>query len=60
MCNTLGIKYKELVCDMPIRWNSTDKMLRMGLEMEKAICTVLGIQDWDKSVKLNLTPTEED
>jgi hypothetical protein len=48
------------MCDMPIRWNSTDKILAAGLYIEKAIRAVLTTQTWDKSVKENLTPTEED
>jgi hypothetical protein len=41
MCATLGIKYRDLMYDMPIQWNSTDKMLTIGLYMEKAIKAVL-------------------
>ena len=45
---------------MPIRWNSTDKMLSAALQMEEAIRAVLATQRWDKSVKEHLTPTDED
>ncbi len=48
------------MCDMPVRWNSTDKMLIAGLYIEKAIKVVLTTQTWDKLVKENLTLTEED
>jgi hypothetical protein len=44
MCATLGIKYIDLMCDMLIQWNSTDKMLNAGLKMEKAIKAVLTAQ----------------
>ena len=60
MCITLGIKYKDLICDMLIRWNLTDKMLNARLYIEKAIILVLTTQTWDKSVKQNLTLIEED
>jgi hypothetical protein len=60
MCATLGTKYKDLMCDMLIRWNLTDNMLSAGLYIEKAIKAVLTAQTWDKSVKENLAPTEED
>ena len=60
MYKTLGIKYLELVCDMPVRWNSTDKMLNAFLKIEKAIRAVLAVQDWDKSVHAKMTPTEDD
>jgi hypothetical protein len=48
------------MCDMPIRWNSTDKMIKAMLRMEKAIRAVLTAQHWDESVRDNLTPTDED
>jgi hypothetical protein len=35
-------------------------MLSAGLHIKKAIKAVLTAQTWDKSVKENLTPTEED
>lgn len=60
MCNTLRIPFLELVCDMPVRWNSTDKMLGAFLKMEKAIRAVLSVQEWDDSVRIYMTPSEED
>jgi hypothetical protein len=45
MCKTLNILYLELVCDMLVRWNSTNKMLTAFLKMEKAIRAVLSVQD---------------
>ena len=60
MCKTLDIKYLDLMCDMPIRWNSTDKMLQAALRMEKPIRAVLMNQEWDTSVREKLTPTETD
>ena len=56
----IGIKYIELMCDMPVRWNSTDKKLTAALKMEKAIRAILMQQEWDLSVRLHLTPTEKD
>lgn len=56
----MGVKYLELACDMPVRWNSTDKMLTTALKMEKPIRAVLLNQEWDPSVRANLTPTDED
>jgi hypothetical protein len=44
MCEVFGIKYIDLMCDMPIRWNSTDKMIKAMLRMEKAIRAVLTAQ----------------
>jgi hypothetical protein len=41
MCKTLDIKYLDLMCDMPVRWNSTDKMIKAALRIEKAIRAVL-------------------
>ena len=60
MCNTPEIKYRDLMCDMPVRWNSTDKMLSIGLHLKKAISAVLVTQEWDKSVRANLTLTNAD
>ena len=60
MCKTLNIQFYELVCDMPVRWNLTDKLLTAFLKMEKAIRAVLNVQEWDESVRLHMTPTEED
>jgi hypothetical protein len=34
MCKLYDIKYVNLMCDMPIRWNSTDKMIKAMLRME--------------------------
>ena len=51
MCKALDIKYRDLMCDMPIRWNSTDKMLSTGLHLKKALDAVLLAQEWDNSVK---------
>jgi hypothetical protein len=59
-CIHLGIKWKELMCDMPVRWNSTDKMLKAVLHLEKPIQRVLLNQDWDESVRTNLTLTDTD
>jgi hypothetical protein len=59
-CLHLNIKWRELVCDMPVRWNSTDKMLMAALHLEKAIRNVLQAQEWDVSVRTNLTPTDTD
>jgi hypothetical protein len=33
------------MCDMPVRWNSTDKMLKAVLHLEKPIQRVLLNQD---------------
>jgi hypothetical protein len=60
MCKALKIPYRDLVCDMLIRWNSTDKILAIGLDLEKAIRAVLQYQEWDASVRAKLTPTDED
>jgi hypothetical protein len=59
-CKLLGIDWKELVCDMPVRWNSTDKLLKAAKHLEGAIRRVLERQQWDKSVRENLTPTDDD
>jgi hypothetical protein len=56
----LGISYIDLMCDMPVRWNSTDRMLGAALRMEKAIRVVLYNQEWDSSVRSKLTPTDDD
>jgi hypothetical protein len=45
---------------MPIRWNSTDKIIKAILQMEKVIRAVLTVQHWDESIRDNLTPTDED
>lgn len=45
---------------MPVRWNSTDKMLKAVLHLEKPIQRVLLNQDWDESVRTNLTLTDTD
>jgi hypothetical protein len=45
MCKTLDVKYLDLMCDMPVRWNSTDKMLQAALRMEKPIRAVLMNQE---------------
>jgi len=37
----LSIKYKDLICNMLIQWNSTDKMLIARLYIKKAIKAVL-------------------
>jgi len=60
MCTTLNIKFIDLMCDMPVRWNSTDNLLKAALRMEKPIRAVLMNQEWDQSVRRHLTPTEED
>ena len=60
MCKVLGISYIDLMCDMPVRWNSTDRMLGAALRMEKAIRAVLYNQEWDSSVRSKLTPTDDD
>jgi zinc finger BED domain-containing protein 1 (E3 SUMO-protein ligase ZBED1) len=60
MCVAMKINYLDLVCDMPVRWNSTDKMVKAVLRMEPAIRAVLTAQQWDKSVRRWLTPTDED
>jgi len=49
-----------MMCDMPVRWNSSDKMVKAALRMEMAIRAVLSSQKWDDSVRKNLTPTDED
>jgi hypothetical protein len=41
MCKTLNIKYLDLIYDMLVRWNSTDKMIKAALRIEKAIRAVL-------------------
>ena len=51
MCQTFNIPYLELVCDMPVGWNSSDMMPCAFLKMEKAIRAVLAHQDWDASVR---------
>jgi hypothetical protein len=48
------------MCDMPIRWNSTDKMIKAMLRMERAIRAVLREQQWDESVRTHLTLTDTD
>jgi hypothetical protein len=60
MCKTLDIKYVDLLCDMPVRWNSTDKMIKTALRMEKPIRAVLLNQEWDQSVRQKLTPSDDD
>ncbi|KAG4427139.1 hypothetical protein IFR05_017378, partial [Cadophora sp. M221] len=60
MCNTLKIPFLELVCDIPVRWNSTNNMLTAFLKMEKAIRAVLSVQEWDEFVRQYMTPTEDD
>ena len=45
---------------MPIRWNSTDKLLQTGLHLEPALRAVLRHQTWDPSVKANLTLDNSD
>ena len=60
MCTTLNIKFIDIMCDMPVRWNSTDNLLKAALRMEKPIRAVLMNQEWDQSVRRNLTPSEED
>jgi hypothetical protein len=38
------------MCDMAVRWNSTDKMLKAVLHLENPIRRVLLNQDWDEAV----------
>jgi hypothetical protein len=45
---------------MPVRWNSTAKLLKAALQLEGAIRRVLKDQQRDKSVRENLTPTDDD
>jgi hypothetical protein len=59
-CIHLGIKWKELMYDMPVRWNSIDKMLKAVLYLEKPIQRVLLNQNWDESVCTNLTLIDTD
>jgi hypothetical protein len=59
-CKDLGITWRELPLDMPVRWNSTDKFLKAMLYLEGAIRLVLRNQQWDKSVRDNLTLTDND
>lgn len=60
MCIAMKINYIDLVCDMPVRWNYTDKMVQATLRLEPAIRAVLTAQQWDRSVRRVLTPTDED
>lgn len=60
MCKTLGVDYCELVCDMPVRWNSSDTMVSAGLQMELPLDHVLRGQKWDQSVRDNLTLDRDD
>jgi hypothetical protein len=60
MCKTSGIDYIDLVCDMPIQWNSTDKLLKAIIRMEKFLHSVLMNQDWNSLVRRNLTSSEKD
>ena len=60
MCALLKILYIDMMCDMPVRWNSSDKMVKAALRIEMAIRAVLSSQKWDESVRKNLTPTDED
>jgi hypothetical protein len=48
------------MCDIPVRWNSTDKMLKAVLHLEKLIQCVLLNQNWDELVHTNLTLTDTD
>lgn len=60
MCKALGISFVELVNDMPVRWGSTDKLVKAALKLEQAIRAVLYRQTWDPSVREHLTPTDAD
>ena len=60
MCKLYDIKYVDLMCDMPIRWNSTDKMIKAMLRIERAIRAVLREQQQDESVRTYLTLTDTD
>ena len=46
--------------DMPVRWNSTDKIIKAALRIEKAIRAVLLNQESDQLVRTKLTPIEDD
>jgi hypothetical protein len=56
----MNITFNELKCDMPVRWNSTDELLKAAIKMERPIRAVLYSQTWDDSVHQNLTPTDTD
>jgi hypothetical protein len=45
MYKVLRIVYIDLMCDMLVRWNLTDKMLRAAIRIEKAIRVVLYNQE---------------
>jgi hypothetical protein len=45
---------------MPIRWNSTDKLLQTGLHLERALRAVLLNQTWDESVREKLSLDNKD
>jgi hypothetical protein len=44
-CIHLGIPWRELTMDMPVRWNSTDRMNKAMLHLERPIRAVLLRQD---------------
>lgn len=60
MCQHLKITFLDIPLDMPTRWSSTDKFLKVVLRMEPAIRAVLANQQWDPSIRLHLTPTDTD
>jgi len=60
MSATLNVKYRDLTCDMPVRWNSTHKLLQTGLHLEKPLRAVLLNQTWDDSVREKLSLDDED
>ncbi len=59
-CKYLEILFIELVNDMPVRWGSTDKMLKALIRMEQPIRMVLRQQTWDPSVREHLYLCDDD
>lgn len=46
-----GLKVQQLSLDMPVRWNSTHKMLESAIKLQVPITAICASQQWDISMR---------
>jgi hypothetical protein len=46
-----GLKVQQLSLDMPVRWNSTYKMLEIATKLRVPITAICASQQWDISMR---------
>lgn len=51
-CKALGLDYRSIPLDMPVRWSSTHEMIERFYSMKDAIKSVLATQAFDDSINL--------